>query len=223
MNSKKTGSVEVTFANNEAQFRIEEDAAWDFIDPSNIAVGHIFASDIFCFGTLAQRNPPVRERLRKILKECARDISNTSSAPECQFSRPLRLLDMNLRSPYIERETIFDSLSFSDVVKLNENEAYWLQNQGATSPVETWLLERFDLRAVALTLGAEGARLSTPTDQYFVAGIPISGGDPVGAGDAFVAALAVGFAKGSTDRSSLVQANEYAAWVASQRGAMPSR
>ena len=48
-----------------------------------------------------------------------------------------------------------------------------------------------------------------------------SGGDPVGAGDAFTAVLAIELMRGSPLAAMAARANRYAAYVASQPGAMP--
>lgn len=213
----RTGSVVVKLENGEPHFTIQEQVAWDAIDPNQSALDAIFRGDVFCFSTLAQRSPIVREPLYKILSSIA--LGAPSSA---RPGLPLRLVDLNLRPPHVNSDWVLRSLELADVVKLNDAESEWLRELGATRDVDDWLLERFKLTLVAHTHGAQGARLVSQTGSWSEPGLPVTGGDPVGAGDAFVASLAVSLATGRPCAEALTLANAHAAWVASQPGAMPT-
>jgi fructokinase len=219
---RPTGSVRVRFENDEPQFEIAERSAWDAIAPSAATLSRTRKSDVLCFSTLAQRTPLVRAQLKELIQEISAPVSlhgvKIGDPPP-----PLRFLDLNLRSPYVDADIVFESLAVADVVKMNEQEETWLRDNGSVGSSEAWLLARFQIQAVALTRGSEGARLTTKQGSWAAPGLNTTGGDSVGAGDAFVACLAVEFAKGTSHKVSLSRANEYAAWVASQKGAMPRR
>ncbi|MFC1642708.1 carbohydrate kinase family protein [Myxococcota bacterium] len=133
------------------------------------------------------------------------------------------LCDLNLRPPFVTPQVVEDSLRKAHVVKLNETEAQRLSDWfGVPDPVD-YLLQQRTVRLVALTRGDRGAALTTAGEQVDHPGFPVDlqAGDPVGAGDAFTAALAM-FLPLRLPLASLVRtANQYAASVASQRGAMP--
>jgi fructokinase len=219
---RPTGSVRVQFDDGEPHFEIEERAAWDAIEPSRAAQERSRESDVFCFSTLAQRTPLVQGRLRNLLREISQPMAKREDGT-VPPPRPLRFLDLNLRLPYVDVQTVFESLALADLVKLNEQEEAWLLENGCVGPSEAWLLSQFPIQAVALTRGPKGARLTTRQGSWVVPGLKNHGGDSVGAGDAFVACLAIEWARGTTPEASLSRANEYAAWVASQKGAMPRR
>lgn len=58
------------------------------------------------------------------------------------------------------------------------------------------LIESGRAEAVVVSLGAEGAMLATPTESYRFAAIPMRAVSGVGAGDAMVAGITVGLARG---------------------------
>lgn len=214
---RKTGSVVVTLKDGEPNFVIQEGVAWDAIYPDGASLDATFASDVFCFNTLAQRSTSVSDGLYDILSRIG---ASKPAGAHCR--RPLRFLDLNLRPPYIDPEKIMKSLELTDVVKFNESEREWLQQHGASRDVEDWLLVNFSLVLIACTQGNKGARLVSSEGTWSEEGLKVSGGDPVGAGDAFVASLAISLAKKRPFKEALTQANTYAAWVASQPGAMPT-
>jgi fructokinase len=79
------------------------------------------------------------------------------------------------------------------------------------------------MRAVAVTRGARGSLLLTPGGHHDHPGhaVETAGGDSVGAGDAFTAALAHHLARGHGPARASQAANRLAAHVASRPGAMP--
>jgi sugar/nucleoside kinase (ribokinase family) len=85
-----------------------------------------------------------------------------------------------------------------------------------------WALGR-GLRALAITRGKRGCTVFTPRGRADQAGLAVdtSAGDPVGAGDAFAAALAHHLMRSDDPVAASRAANRYAAHVASKAGAMP--
>jgi fructokinase len=83
------------------------------------------------------------------------------------------------------------------------------------------LRDRYDLRLVALTRGARGARLLGRERTADCAGEPVVVKDTVGAGDAFTAAMALGWL-GRRDLDAVCRhACRVAEFVCTQAGATP--
>lgn len=215
-----TGFVRVTFEEGEPRFAIGHGVAWDRIDIQSKVAAHARTAGALCFGTLAQRTPLVRGCLRHFLEGVRASASGRVLGPG-RPPRPVCLLDLNLRPPFDDAATIVGALATADVVKLNEKEAEWLsQAMGVQDPI-LWMFERFPIELVALTRGARGASLIGRVVTLHRDGIPTSGGDPVGAGDAFVASLACSLSSDESWPQALERANRHAAWVAGRAGAMP--
>lgn len=215
-----TGFVGVTFINGEPRFAIGDGVAWDRIDIQGTVAARARAANALCFGTLAQRTPLVRGRLRGFLEGVRASAPARVLGPG-RRRRPICLLDLNLRPPFIDQATILGALGMADIVKLNEEEAEWLGQAMAVNDPITWIFERFPIELVALTRGARGASLIGRVVTTHQEGIAVSGGDPVGAGDAFVASLACSVSNDESWPKALERANRHAAWVAGRDGAMP--
>ena len=72
---------------------------------------------------------------------------------------------------------------------------------------------------VVVTLGAAGAALAGPSGSTAVPGFPVTAVDTVGAGDAFVGALAVALASGLDPAGAVTAACAAGAAAATRRGA----
>ncbi len=211
---RPTGSVDVHFENGAPRYTIADNAAWDHITLTEIPMRWFLGCDFLCLGTLSQRTPAQRRKVSKFLRALLDQRNHFSHGPRI-------LLDLNLRPPFAEPDHVFELLSFADIVKLNEDEAHWLSEQtGEKNPVD-WLFRQTPSRLVALTHGAEGAELRSPTIRTTARARKVDDGDSVGAGDAFTASLAVSLAQRRSLPRCLERANEEAARVASQSGAIP--
>jgi len=204
-----TGTVEVELSSGEPRFTIGERVAWDRIAWSAELGRTIRQADVVVFGTLAQRTPLAAGALGQALRHTA--------------ATAWHLCDLNLRPPFITRAVLAASLARAQVVKLNQLEAEHIGRLFDVRDPVAWLLRQSQVRLVALTLGAEGALLATADERVGVAGVPLGGpgGDPVGAGDSFTAALAVLVGHDLPWATVASIANRYASFVASSPGAMP--
>ncbi len=216
-----TGRVRVTMDGGQPNFSIDEGVAWDNIDPSPQILENVLEADVLCFSTLAQRTPLSRTRLRSVLRK-VHAKGRCHAFGGAQGRRPIRILDLNLRPPFTEPATVLEALSYADVVKVNEAEATWLGALAQTSDPVRWLLSQFPARLVAVTRAEKGASFFTRHLTLHQPGTPQRGGDPVGAGDAFVAALAVGLGLAETLPRCLEMATALGSWVAGRIGAMPA-
>jgi fructokinase len=202
---RPTGTVEVQIRDGEPSYRIASVAAWDSIEWTEALAALVRSAGALCYGTLAQRTPLGSGTLSRAL----------AAAPQ------LCICDLNLRPPFADRSMIERSLAAATAVKLNEMEADALCKLFEIPDAEQWLLRQPNITLVARTNGARGATLVSRSERCEVGGEPVSGGDAVGAGDAFTAVLAIESMRGSQLATIASRANRYAAYVASQPGAMP--
>jgi fructokinase len=120
---------------------------------------------------------------------------------------------------------VLDSLRLADAVKLNDEESPVVASMsnlaGSAQAVLEGLRERYGLRLVALTRGAEGAVLLGGDGIVACAGTPVVVRDTVGAGDAFTATMALGWLQGCGLDAVCRHACRVAAFVYSQAGGAP--
>ncbi len=82
------------------------------------------------------------------------------------------------------------------------------------------LIERWGVGAVAVTMGARGALLSYgPGAPMVVPAVPVTGGDPCGAGDSFAAAAALALADGAVTGEAVASAVAFASAFVGRGGA----
>jgi len=190
---------------------IHEQVAWDFI-PMNEKITCLASRlDAVCFGSLSQRSQVSRHTLLQFLK-----ILKTSC---------LKVFDVNLRQHYFMSELITESLFTADIFKLNDEELIVLSDmlelKGSEKEKLSLLMKRYQLQLVALTRGEKGSILMTPSEFSELESSSVQIADTVGAGDAFTAALTIEWLKKEPLRTIHQLANQLAAWVCSQDGAMP--
>lgn len=189
-------------------------AAWDFLEASDAALAAASRARVFVFGTLSQRHPAGRCAIRSLV-HAARDGGAGV------------LADLNLRAPYFDDETVLWTIRHGHVLKLNREElavvSGMLGARGDEEDLFAGLLREFGVARGVLTAGGDGAWIFEEgelTHEPAVPGTVVV--DPVGAGDAFCAGLAVGLASGQTLRESAPRAARAAAFVVSHPGATPS-
>ncbi len=208
-----TGIVRVRVdAHGEPTFAVNENSAWDYLAWTTEWATLAARADAVCFGTMAQRAPVARATISSFL----------------QHTRPdaLRVFDVNLRHTFFTPDMLAASLRQATVVKLNSDELTCVAGMlgtGTSGELDTarHLLNAFDLRLVAVTRGAGGSLLVTPTEAVEHAGLRVQVADTIGAGDAFTAALAYGCLRGAPLANISEAANLVGAWLASQTGATP--
>lgn len=177
-----TGTVEVKVdSRGVPAYEIKENVAWDAIAANPELDLLASTARAVSFGTLAQRVSTSRGMLRRIL----------SMAPPDS----IRYFDVNLRRPYVTEEVLCESLAFSTILKLNDEELPIVARAIgiATSDIVVFIraiFERFPIRVIVLTKGRDGAEIHTPQRSYTIPIQPVLRlVDTVGAGDAFSAGL----------------------------------
>jgi fructokinase len=212
-----TGAVGVTVDTaGKPSFEIRGDAAWDQITWTPELAARLATVDAVYFGTLGQRSAMSRATIQQALQAAkARGIP--------------RVLDVNLRRPFFDAALIRDAISQASVLKLSDDELAEVATACGLPPGDDpvaclrVLLAREKLDLVALTRGAAGALLVSATEVVDQPGIPTVVCDTVGAGDAFTAALVVGWLRRDPLPTLARRACEIAAAVCTQPGAVPAR
>jgi len=205
-----TGTVQVTLdAQGQPSYVIDGAAAWAHPQWTPCWSGLIRRASVVCFGTLLQSSAPGREVLRRAREACS--------------AGTVWLLDLNLRPPFDAAPALDAALDAATVVKLSQEEAVALSQHLGVKDAATWLVQQGGKDLVAVTRGQRGSLLITRDGSHTHPGYPLGStrGDPVGAGDAFTAALAHHLVRGHPPGRINGAANLYAAHVASCEGAMP--
>ena len=202
-----TGTVDVTIVDREPLYAIATESAWDWIEFEEGL--HALLHDVhgIVYGTLAQRTPIVQDALRQLLE----------SRPASCWT----VCDLNLRPPHIGRSLVQDALAFADVVKMNETELQRVSEVLDTQEPIQSMFESCGVRIIAVTRRERGCTIYTRTERFDHDGYPLldTGGDSVGAGDAFTATLAYELVLGTRPNLIAQKANDHARRVASARGA----
>lgn len=198
-----TGRVEISFKGGEPQFAIVPEQAYDFITTP------LLAADLNCgllyHGSLALRSKVSRQSLLTLRQ---------------QLQAPV-FLDVNLRPPWWQRDTVISLIEHADWVKLNQDELAALSGSEDLSEASRRLLNECGPRHLFITRGANGAVAITAAGekQEILPGGESKMIDPVGAGDAFSSVLILGLLRGWSLRHQLAAAQDFAEKVIGLRGA----
>jgi len=207
-----TGTVEVSLAaDGQAQFRIIEGVAWDHLKISPQLLQLSARAEAICFGTLGQRSDVSRQTIQQIV----------AATP----ANALRILDVNLRQSYYNASILHDSLELANICKLSDAElpeiADLLGLEGDICTQLDQLVQRYQLRLVVFTRGGNGSVLTDGKKWSDHPGLPADVKDTIGAGDSFTAATTMGMLLKWPLRKVSHTANQVAAHVCSQHGAVP--
>jgi fructokinase len=204
-----TGVVKVNVEDkNNVSYKIVKPVAWDYIGVENDALEAVKHADCFVFGSLSARSEETFNTLKKLL-EVAK----------------FKVLDINLRPPYYDKETIEFLLKNTDLLKLNHLEleeiSAWFFPQGTVQENLHQLSELFNIDTICVTLGEEGAMLLHQQEFFQSPGFEVEVVDTIGSGDSFLASFISNFLQNVALENALVEACAVGAWVATHHGASP--
>lgn len=207
-----TGTVQINLdTEGIPQYEIRTDVAWDHIGFTPEVRRLAAQASAVCFGTLAQRSPASRKTIRQVL--------------ETVPGNALKIYDINLRQEFYTREIIAESLGMADILKINEDELAVLSGMweipGEEAEVCRTLADRFGLRIVILTRGAQGSCLFSGKEESCLDTPKVKVADTVGAGDSFTAGFVAALLGGASLREAHAQAVSLSAYVCTRQGAMP--
>jgi len=219
---RPTGTARVIYdadAGELHRFEIARGVAWEeLVRPSQLESAQKVTANLVVFGTLAMNSATNREWFSHLPEEV------------------VKLCDLNLRAPHYDDELIEWALQQSHYLKINEEErdvlaqrmkdVDWegLELHDRTGRVEKVLLERYPIRGILTTMGAEGVLWSGASGvvQYRPATPFETLVDTVGAGDSVTAILAHQLLSPEWHASAMLrEAAELAAVVCQTRGPFP--
>lgn len=212
-NDKQTGAVNVDLsADGVPTYTFLEDTAYDNIPLTPLLLETAKSLDMVCFGSLAQRNRASHGTIMAFLDVMKEDA--------------LKVFDVNLRREYYSKEVIEDSLKRSDVFKCNEDELPILSEiAGLKESNADRFFEYLQTRGIDCFIFTEGAKESTVylNDEKSLLPTPKVENvvDTVGAGDSFTATIISSLMKGEPLAKAHEKAVNIAAYVCTQKGAMP--
>lgn len=203
-NQHPTGRVNVNIVDNEPNYDIIKDCAYDFITTDKT----VFSSggNMLYHGSLAIRHQASRQALMALANKHNMSI----------------FLDVNLRPPWWEKDQIIALLENATWVKLNEDELVQLGfSEHNLEQAITNLQSKFELQQVILTRGKDGAIVCTKEREFhYIKPEPVvEFVDTVGAGDAFTAVYIHGLLSGWSIPNTLKVAQQFASKVVGLRGA----
>lgn len=211
-NSYQTGNVSVKL-NKEGHpdYIIHDHVGWDYVEWNDALIDLAKKTDAVCFGTLAQRNNQTQTTIINFL--------------EAVSGKCLKVFDINLRQHYYSAGIIHDSLVRADILKLNEDElpvlASFYNISGNYEEQLQILMEKFELKYIAYTMGGKGSFLMNKHEMSYMKAPEVIVVDTVGAGDSFTAILTVGVLNNLPLKEIHERATEVSAYVCTCEGATP--
>ncbi|MDD3721767.1 MAG: carbohydrate kinase [Lutibacter sp.] len=206
-----TGWVSVKLNNGIPEYIIHENVAWDFISLKDEIIPVLQKADAICFGTLSQRSEVAFKTIHRAI----------NLVPKMA----LKILDVNLRQSYYTKKILEESLKCANVVKLNDEERVVLSEMFRLSTAQDeackQLLNKFNLKLLALTKGIEGSVLYTSNEISSYPTPKVAVVDTIGAGDSFTASMVVGLLSGKPLKQIHKEASQHAAKVCMYKGATP--
>lgn len=167
--------------------------------------------DLIYFGTFQQTSRRFHELTQTIIE----------SNPGAKY-----LYDINLRPNYYTAELVIKLLSYTSILKINEEEV-WIVNkmfdlQSKDLKEFGYCVNgRFDVEIVCITRGKDGCAVYLNGNYLETNGYTVKVVDTIGSGDAFIAGFLHGMSKGWDSIKICEFANRLGALIASKKGATP--
>lgn len=190
-------------------YEIVKPVAWDYINMDIINAKAVKNARAFVFGSLSARSNRTKETLFSLL-EMAK----------------LKVFDVNLRTPFYNKELIEQLLFKADIVKMNDEELILIGNwffkaiplYSLAQKVKT----HFHIDILIVTQGSKGAFLISKMDEIkSVKAKEILVEDTIGSGDSFLAGFLFQYLNAEPIIVCLDFAARTGALVATKRGGTP--
>ncbi|HPI73743.1 MAG TPA: PfkB family carbohydrate kinase [bacterium] len=209
---RPTGSVQVRVSKNgQPVYGCTQEVAFDHLTFDRSLEELASSADAVYFTTLGQRHPKAAAAIGQFLDAAG---------------KALKVYDLNLTG-WNDRiaATVEAGLQRCQVLQVNQNEMAFLHRYFNSHMDDhgllRYLLQLYDLRLVALTLGDNGCLLMSPQETLAHSGFNVAATDTNGCGDAFCAMMMVKLLAGASLAEIADQSCRLAAWVATRPGAVP--
>ncbi|GAC1313484.1 MAG: carbohydrate kinase [Mucilaginibacter sp.] len=195
---------------NEVSYEIVFPVAWDFIRYSKRIAEQIIPSTYFVYGSLASRNDISRDTLHEFLGSDA-----------------VKVFDINLRPPFVNRDILEMLLSKADIVKFNQAELETAQllfggPLGNELAQIKFIQKHFNIREIIVTKGEFGASYYKEDRTFNAWGSEVKVKDTIGSGDAFLAAFIANHYLKNDPQTIIKNSVAMGAFVATKKGGCPS-
>ena len=194
---------------------VARNVAWDGIELNGRSIAAARRAQALVFGSLAQRTSSNQRALERLLDTLPEDA--------------LRIFDMNLRPPHIDRPLLRRLAGRSSLLKLNAAEAAYLAGNddsraGREERDARTIAGRTGCPSIVVTAGARGSGWLRRGTWYWEPAHKIRVVDTNGASEAFLAALIAGLlpTPEAAPGRLLAAAVRRGEWVARQHGATPA-
>ena len=140
-----------TFADGDRDFSFYRNPGADMmLKEEEIPESLIKSSKIFHFGTLSMTHEGVCAATKKALEIAKKD-------------NVLISFDPNLRPPLWDsletaKEQVLYGLGFCDILKISDNEIQWLTEKEDYTEGVNWILDRYNIPLILVSMGKEGSR-----------------------------------------------------------------
>jgi fructokinase len=205
-----TSTVNVKLdADGVATYSIEKPVAWDEISLSDAVKEKSEHATYLIYNSLTVRSETSRSTLFRLLKNDA-----------------YKVLDVNLRPPHYDKETLIELMRAADFIKFNEEEiletaAYFKSGVQDLREAVLLLSAQTKTDTICVTLGGDGVLLYKDDKFHSFGGFKVAVKDTIGAGDSFLAALLSQLHQQIPVDKALRFACALGALVASREGAVP--
>ncbi|MBX2923025.1 MAG: carbohydrate kinase [Chitinophagaceae bacterium] len=207
-NEHETSRVLAKVDGNHVTYDIVKPVAWDFVEYNMTIEKLVSGARYFIFGSLGARSETSRRTLCELLEIA-----------------PCKILDINLRAPHYEKQTLDYLLQHADILKLNNDElqllAGWYGINGDEKDIIAALQDKFHLNTILTTCGDKGAIVLDDGELYEHPGFVVKVADTIGSGDSFLAAFLSKYIAGAPLNDALSFACGMGAFIATKHGACP--
>jgi len=194
---------------NEVSYEIVAPVAWDFIQLPKHISAEIKPTTYFIYGSLASRNDISKNTLFQLLETNA-----------------IKVFDINLRPPFINRDLLETLLLKADIVKFNQAELEMAQLLfGGSFSNELsqirFIQKHFGVAEIIVTKGEFGASYYKNDETYNAWGTEVNVKDTIGSGDAFLAAFIANHYLKNDPQTIIKNSVAMGAFVATKKGGCP--